>query len=242
MTYRERRSRRADRLREWAGKRQQKSTAAFNRARTIADAIPFGQPILVGHHSERHARRDQDRIHNGMAAGIEHQRKADSMNGRATEIDRQADRAIYSDDPDAIEQLQQRIADLEQHRDRMKGINKEIRRGPGWAERIAPPLTEAERKDIESAARFNGCAGYPPYALRNLAGNLTRQRQRLAMLTDIAARVSQADAARTLAELAAVLNRPAPLLADMPPLVLTSELGPPRELQQSLYADIVEGE
>ena len=32
----------------------------------IADNIPFGQPILVGHHSERRARRDAERIQDGM--------------------------------------------------------------------------------------------------------------------------------------------------------------------------------
>ena len=58
MGYRERRLAKAERLREWAEKRQAKSAAAFKGVHTIADGIPFGQPILVGHHSERHARRD----------------------------------------------------------------------------------------------------------------------------------------------------------------------------------------
>ncbi len=44
--------------------RAQKAVAA------IADGIPFGQPILVGHHSERHARRDAEKIENGMRRAI----------------------------------------------------------------------------------------------------------------------------------------------------------------------------
>jgi hypothetical protein len=163
-----------------------KSEAAFTRARTIADGIPLGQPILVGHHSERHHRRDVARIDSGMRAGVEHQAKAASMSSRAAEIDRQAEAAIYSDDPDAIEQLRSRIADLEARRERMKAINKTIRRGPGWEARIVPPLTEAERADLTSIAHaWAGVykPGYPPYALQNLAGNITRQRKRLAELT-----------------------------------------------------------
>jgi hypothetical protein len=182
MTYRERRARRADRLREWADKRRRKSEAAFTRARTIADGIPLGQPILVGHHSERHHRRDVARIDSGMRAGVEHQQMAASMSSRAAEIDRQAEAAIYTDDPDAIEQLRSRIADLEARRERMKAINKTIRRGPGWEARIVPPLTEAERADLTSIAHaWAGVykPGYPPYALQNLAGNITRQRKRL---------------------------------------------------------------
>jgi len=36
----------------------------------IADNIPFGQPILVGHHSERRARRDAEKIENGMRKAV----------------------------------------------------------------------------------------------------------------------------------------------------------------------------
>jgi hypothetical protein len=57
MTTRERREARAARLREWADKREAKSTAAFDAVRQIADNIPMGQPILVGHHSESAAAR-----------------------------------------------------------------------------------------------------------------------------------------------------------------------------------------
>jgi predicted RNA methylase len=36
----------------------------------IADNIPLGQPILVGHHSEKRARRDAARIENGMRKAV----------------------------------------------------------------------------------------------------------------------------------------------------------------------------
>jgi hypothetical protein len=107
MTYRDRRRARADRLRDWASKRHARSDAAFESARRLADAIPLGQPILVGHHSERRARRDAERIDHDMSKGVEHQRLADRMTSRAAEIERQADHAIYSDDADAIERLRE---------------------------------------------------------------------------------------------------------------------------------------
>jgi hypothetical protein len=67
MTYRERRQRRAARLREWAAGRAAKAEAAFDRATEIGDQIQLGQPVLVGDHSERRHRRDLARI---CAAGI----------------------------------------------------------------------------------------------------------------------------------------------------------------------------
>jgi len=62
MTTRERREARAARLREWADKREAKAQAGFQAVHDLADSIPMGQPILVGHHSEAHARRDQDLV------------------------------------------------------------------------------------------------------------------------------------------------------------------------------------
>ena len=60
-TYRERRQARADKLREWSASRAAKSDAAHDAATSISAGIPFGQPILVGHHSEGRHRRDIDR-------------------------------------------------------------------------------------------------------------------------------------------------------------------------------------
>lgn len=196
MSYRERRLRRAERLREWADKRTQKSAAAFQTAHTIAHAIPFGQPILVGHHSERHARRDQDRIHGAMSAGVEHERKAESMTHKADELERQADASIYSDDEDAIERLQARIAELEAQRARIKAINTMLRKcGPlalaegehTGAPLLNPPLTAAERAELIMLDRVQSWydvphKGFPPYYLQNLSGNLNRQKKRLAAL------------------------------------------------------------
>ena len=183
MTYRERRLRKAERLREWAGKREQKATAAYGKAHGIADMIPFGQPILVGHHSEGRARRDQGRIHAGMRASIEHGQKADDFRGRAAGIEAAADRAIYSDDPDAIEQLETRIVGLEAERDRIKAFNASCRKGA----RDVSLLDERQQAKLESVAKVaayslgkNGA--YPAYALTNLGGNINRQRERLRQL------------------------------------------------------------
>lgn len=189
MTYRERRQRKAERLREWADKRRAKSAAAFKGARKRLDCIPLGQPILVGHHSEKRHRRDLARIDGGFARGFEHERKANEMESRAANIEDAADRAIYSDDPDAVEQLEARIAALEAQRDRAKAINKAIRKGPGWEAHLSPPLTDDERREIEINLKFApgfGKLGYPSFHFSNLSGNIARQRKRLEQLRPVA--------------------------------------------------------
>ena len=49
---------RAERFEEYSENRERDAHMAKAAVDRIADGIPLGQPILVGHHSERHARRD----------------------------------------------------------------------------------------------------------------------------------------------------------------------------------------
>lgn len=203
-TYRERRERRADRREDWAGKRQAKSAAAFDRADEIASNIPLGQPILVGHHSERHARRDQARIESGMRAGVEHQKMAEHHQRSADTIRRQLDTSIYRDDTDEVDRLEAKLAGLEGRRARMRAVNSWVRRNMRrfgfrsakghWnpsmetAQKCAELLKAAgaelslvpdEGRELRDAWTYNGHIGFPPYALSNLGGSINRVKKRL---------------------------------------------------------------
>ncbi len=61
---------RADRFEDYSERRADEAERAREYVSSIADHIPMGQPILVGHHSERHARRDAAKIENGMRKAI----------------------------------------------------------------------------------------------------------------------------------------------------------------------------
>lgn len=180
MTYRDRRLAKAERLRGYAESNEQKSATALERAQRIADGIPFGQPILVGHHSEGRARRDHARIVSGMDKGIEHAQKAEEQNRRADGIERAADHAIYSDDPDAIERLEERIAELEKERKRKKAYNASCRKGSPdpWL------ITEAEREELLSWARVRYQEGPVTFGLTNLSADIRRNKQRLEALRE----------------------------------------------------------
>ena len=66
----ERAAQRAERFTGYRGKRAADAEHARKAVSAVADGIPFGQPILVGHHSERHARRDADKIERGMRRAV----------------------------------------------------------------------------------------------------------------------------------------------------------------------------
>jgi hypothetical protein len=199
MTRRERMERRAERRLDWAAGREKKSAAAFEGARKIADNIPLGQPILVGHHSERAARRDQDRIFSGMSKGVESQKMAATHRSKASGIQDQLDRSIFSDDPDAPERLRERIAELEAERDRGKAINKEIKKGPGFEDRLRTAgleLTEKEKGTLLTIARLTpyhcdkktGLPVFPSYHFTNLGANIRRLKERLETVATLAKR------------------------------------------------------
>lgn len=66
----ERAEQRADRFEDYSDRRAQDAAAARKTVATIMDGIPLGQPILVGHHSERRARKDAQRIEDGMRRAV----------------------------------------------------------------------------------------------------------------------------------------------------------------------------
>lgn len=66
----ERAEERAERFEDYSDNRKDDAERARQAVSAIADNIPLGQPILVGHHSEKHARRDAAKIENGMRRAV----------------------------------------------------------------------------------------------------------------------------------------------------------------------------
>lgn len=60
----------AARLDALAEKRATQSNSFYDAACRISQRFEFGQPILVGHHSERKARKDQQRMHEAMDKAV----------------------------------------------------------------------------------------------------------------------------------------------------------------------------
>ncbi len=93
----ERAEERSERFEGYSDNRTADAEAARKAVSRIADGIPFGQPILVGHHSERHARRDAEKIENGMRRAVKMWRTAEYWQYRAAGALRHAK---YKERPD----------------------------------------------------------------------------------------------------------------------------------------------
>jgi len=69
--------RKVEKRAEWAESRQAKAEAANKRVHGLLDPIPLGQPILVGHHSEKRHRRTLEKADAAMSRAVEHHKMAE---------------------------------------------------------------------------------------------------------------------------------------------------------------------
>lgn len=83
---------RAEHYEARAERAEQRAASTRATADNISSMIPPGQPILVGHHSERHHRRDLDKIDRNMRKTIEESKKAERLHDRAEASQRQQER------------------------------------------------------------------------------------------------------------------------------------------------------
>lgn len=134
---------RADRLNDRAGQHAANADAAYRRSDQISGAFEGGQPILVGHSSERRARRDRDRMHDAMARSVAEDKAAHHIGQQAAVVGRQAERSIRPDvTARRLVKLRKELADL----DRITAGRE--------------PVTDAQHEWVARAAQLRDQIGY----------------------------------------------------------------------------------
>lgn len=119
-TYNERIETRRQRYADLANKKRTEASRLYKSGNDALSVIPFGQPILVGHHSER-----ADRSYRARAVGkID---KSFAMDGVADYYEQKAEsygsHGISSDDPEATTKLEEKLLQLETAQNKMREEN-----------------------------------------------------------------------------------------------------------------------
>jgi len=83
MSMAERADARSERYATYSENAAQRAGQARDRLDAITENIPLGQPILVGHHSERRARKDAEKVHAAAQAQVDELERADYWSDRA---------------------------------------------------------------------------------------------------------------------------------------------------------------
>lgn len=161
-TTRERKEAKAERLRTWGTKRQETAESLRKVDEHLRHDWAFiTQPGRIPAR-ERMNRRDEKAYELSKTGG--------AMKSRAAGIEDQLARAIYDDDPDAIEQLQERVAALEARLEARKAANATYR-----------SEHKAELKTMTAFGRSQ-VVPFPAYSISNLGADIRRNKERLARL------------------------------------------------------------
>ena len=177
--YEQKQADRRDRFQDRAEKAATQSDALYSAARKRGEAIPFGQPILIGHHSESRDRNYRAGINRMTEKSFELSDKAKYYEQKAATV---GTGGISSDDPDAVVKLGAELAECVASQERMKAANKAIRTGKTPDKQI-PALVELGFS--ESTAQtlikgdFCGRVGFASYQLSNNNANITRIKKRI---------------------------------------------------------------
>jgi hypothetical protein len=176
--YNKRKQNRIQKAQHLAENNEIKSQQLYNEAKTMASGIPFGQPILIGHHSESRDRNYRKRIHNKFDKAFQTSEKAKYYHGKAETIE--SNTAISSDDPEALVKLKEQLERLHANHAFMKAGNVFIRRKDKEAF-IKLPGSSAALWDGVTTPNF----GYTGFNLANSSASIKRIEQRIADLQQL---------------------------------------------------------
>ena len=159
-------------------KNEVESDQLYLRSKEMASAIPMGQPILVGHHSEKWDRNYRAKIDHTMGRCVAAGKKADYYAQKAQSI--KDNDAIFSDDPQALLKLEQKLEELKDRQGFMRAANKCLRKKDreGFLKLdFASPELWTKLMNPEW-----GGVGFAPYSLSNNNANIKRTQKRIAGL------------------------------------------------------------
>lgn len=112
---------RRERLENAAKRAAGEASALSGQARRMADVIPLGQPVMIGHHSEGRDRNYRAKISRTFDRAHEAHERSTDLAARAASV---GTGGISSDDPEAVDKLRAELAELTTKIENMKKMNK----------------------------------------------------------------------------------------------------------------------
>jgi len=177
--FHERKQNRIDHARKQSKKNEELSDSLFTKASQMASIIPMGQPILVGHHSEKSDRNYRNKIHNTFGKAFEADDKAKYYQNKAETIE--SNDTISSDDPDALTKLKDKLASLQKSQVFMKAANQYLRKKDKEGFLKLEMATEEMWEELNRPNNF----GFPHYKFSNNSAEIRRIKNRITQLEKI---------------------------------------------------------
>lgn len=181
MTREEKRQKRVERYERLAEQAKEASNSAFEKSHRMSEIIPFGQPILVGHHSEKRDRRYREKIDNTMRKSVQLDEKAEYYKSKAEAAAKNDN--IYLGDEDAVERLTEKLEGLKRSQEIMKAVNKIVRDKKKTREEKIEALkvyglSERQAEEVMTP-NCMGYIGFASFSLTNNNANIHRVEDQL---------------------------------------------------------------
>ena len=184
--YHTRQQQRIDNAKRRSLQNKQKADNFIKTADHIAH-VTQGEPIKIGHHSEGRHRRDLNKMDKSLHGSIEASRKADYYAGKAAAIE--GNTSISSDNPDAIELLEDKLKKLMEKQQWMKDANKEVKKKNLQGFLQLKGMSQAIWNLLVTPAGGMK-APFEPYELSNNNARIKQTRERLEQLRKDSQRVT----------------------------------------------------
>lgn len=195
-TFKERREQKIERFKELAVKNKERAESRYSAFKSIQGRIPLGQPIMVGHHSERGHRADIKRMDSHLGKMSEHFDKAEYYERKAEKMEN--NKSIFIEDPEALEKLSDRLTALKNLRDayktfnktwRKEGLEKAIEQWPGDKDSIRQLVNiYCKRFNHETQQNeFYDIKCLPSYLLVNLGAKIKRYESKVETVQEVQA-------------------------------------------------------
>ena len=111
--------RKAERRREWAASAERKSHEYYEKSNKDADFLSLGEPIKIGHHSERRHRKAIEDAWNNMGKSVEYSDKAKEHEDKAAYWDARAN-TINLSMPESIDFYEHKLEKAKEYHEGLK--------------------------------------------------------------------------------------------------------------------------
>ena len=173
--YAERKEKKIETFTEKAKKTNILANQEMKNAEDMGSVIPFGQPILVGHHSEKRYRALLKRIdaahHRASAAGD----KAAYYQDRADTA--ASNHSISGDDSEAVKRYETKLKQLETAQEHMKAVNKAWKQGKEALYELG--LSDETIEKLKHKMPSYETKPFPAWALSNNSAEIRRVKEKL---------------------------------------------------------------
>jgi len=184
--YKERREDRIDALANKARKANIESKAYVQKSIRAGQGIEFGQPILVGHHSEKRHRAAIKKINSNMEKAVASEDKSEYYQHRAEAAEN--NNAISGDDPEAVNRYNEKLEHLEALQKYMKSANAYWRKHKTMKGYTDMPEKEALEIDERMKTAYSWVQKSGPYESWRLSNNnaeIRRIKEKLESLKEL---------------------------------------------------------